>query len=78
MDCEVPHRKRGRPRVITGNMVPEVLCLHRQGLGYRATARELRRRGVQVNWSTVRRLVKAQEDGSFRCDTSANPEESGL
>lgn len=78
MNDEPIKRKRGRPRAVPENMVPEVVCLHRQGLGYRATARELRRRGVEVNWSTVRRLVKAQEDGSFCCDTASHPDESGL
>jgi len=43
----------------TGDMVNQVLALYESGLGYRATARELRSLGVTVDWSTVRRLIKA-------------------
>jgi len=58
MNLETVKRKPGRPRGIPEALVPKVLCLYRQGLGYRAVARELRQEGTSVNWSTVRRVVK--------------------
>jgi hypothetical protein len=36
MNPEVVERKPGRPRVIPEALVPKVLCLYQQGLGYRA------------------------------------------
>ncbi len=51
-------RKPGRPRAIPEELVPEVISLYKQGFGYRAISRELRKNGLSVNWSTVRRLVK--------------------
>jgi hypothetical protein len=53
-------RRHGRPRAIPEALVPKVLLMyHRQGLGYRAVARELLADGLCVDWSTVRRVVKA-------------------
>ena len=57
---ETPRRRPGRPRAIPKALVPKVLLMyHRQGLGYRAVARELLADGLCVDWSTVRRVVKA-------------------
>ena len=39
---------------------PDETALYRQGLGYRAVARELRGEGISVDWSTIRRVVKAE------------------
>jgi len=51
-------RKPGRPKVIPEATVPKVIALYKQGLGYRAIARELKKENLSVNWSTVRRLIK--------------------
>lgn len=51
-------RKPGRPRAIPEALVPQVMALYKDGLGYRAIARELRLQGVSADWSTVRRLIK--------------------
>ncbi len=56
-------RGPGRPRAIPEAFVPKVISLYRQGFGYRSTARELLREGLCVDWSTVRRLVKAHKAG---------------
>jgi len=52
-------KKPGRPRAIPEGMIPEVLRLYDEGFGYRAVARELRKQGIWVDWSTVRRIVKS-------------------
>jgi len=52
-------RKPGRPRAIPESLIPKVLSLYASGLGYRAVAREMAKRGVSVDWSTVRRIIKA-------------------
>ena len=52
-------RKPGRPRAIPEALIPKVLSLYHEGLGYRAMARELRQEGISVDWSTVRRVVKS-------------------
>jgi hypothetical protein len=44
-------------------MIPEVMSMYLSGLGYRAIARELRKQSIQVNWSTVRRVIKANLRG---------------
>ena len=62
MNLEASGRKPGRPRAIPETLIPQVMSLYRGGLGYRAVARELRREGILVNWSTVRRVVKARKD----------------
>jgi len=58
MNLKSMDRKSGRPRVIPEALIPKVLSLYYQGLGYRAVARELRQEGISANWSTVRRIVK--------------------
>lgn len=62
MSPEASERKPGRPRAIPETLIPQVMSLYHGGLGYRAVARELRREGISVNWSTVRWVVKAQKD----------------
>jgi len=59
MNPEAIERKPGRPRTIPEALIPKVLSLYHEGLGYRAVARELRQEGISVDWSTVRRLVKS-------------------
>jgi hypothetical protein len=59
MNSGVVERKSGHPRAIPETLIPKVLSLYRQGLGYRAVARELREEGISVDWSTIRRIVKA-------------------
>jgi len=59
MNLKPVGRKPGRPRAIPEALVPKVLSLYYQGLGYRAVARELRQEGICVDWSTVRRIVKS-------------------
>ena len=51
----------GRPRAIGENVIPKVISLYRSGLGYRAIARELAKAGLCVDWSTVRRSIKAHQ-----------------
>ena len=75
MNPEPAKRKPGRPKAIPENMVSEVLSLYREGLGYRGIARELRGQGLSVDWSTVRRLVKAgtpldREQDNQPCDSN--------
>lgn len=52
----------GRPRAIGESLIPEVLSLYRIGLGCGAIARELAKEGVWVDWSTVRRTIKANRN----------------
>ena len=59
MNLEAMQRNPGRPRAIPEALIPKVLSLYHGGLGYRAVARELREEGILVDWSTVRRVVKA-------------------
>jgi len=59
MNSEPVERKAGRPRAVSEALIPEVLPLYRQGLGYRVVARELREEDISVDWSTIRRIVKA-------------------
>ena len=58
MNPEAIERKPGRPRAIPESLIPKVLSLYQEGLGYRAVARELRREGISADWSTIRRIVK--------------------
>lgn len=51
----------GRPRAIGESVIPKVISLYRSGLGYRAIARELAKAGLCVDWSTVRRVIKANQ-----------------
>ena len=59
---EVVERKPGRPRAIPETLIPKVLSLYHEGMGYRAVARELRQEGISVDWSTIRRIVKAHTE----------------
>ena len=59
MNLKAVERKPGRPRAIPEALIPKVLSLYHEGLGYRAVARELRQEGISVDWSTVRRVVKS-------------------
>jgi len=56
-------RKPGRPRAVPESMIPDVLRLYSEGLGYRAIARELAKRGVWADRSTVRRIIKSRRSG---------------
>jgi transposase-like protein len=47
-------------------LIPKVLSLYEGGLGYRAIARELREEGISVDWSTIRRIVKAHAEPGRR------------
>jgi transposase-like protein len=63
MNTEAVERKPGRPRAIPERLIPKVLSLYyEEGLGYRAIARELRKQGISVDWSTIRRIVKAHTE----------------
>lgn len=63
MNLKAVKRKSGRPRAIPETVIPKVLSLYyEEGLGYRAIARELREEGISVNWSTIRRIVKAHTE----------------
>ncbi len=42
MNLKAVERKPGRPKAIPEALIPKVLSLYHQGLGYRAVARELR------------------------------------
>ncbi len=53
-------RKPGRPRAIPESVIPSLLRLYNEGLGYRAVARELGKQGVSADWSTVRRIIKSR------------------
>jgi transposase-like protein len=64
---DVTQRKPGRPRAIPERLIPKVLSLYyEERLGYRAIARELREEGISVDWSTVRRIVKAHTEPRCR------------
>ncbi len=60
-------RKPGRPNVIPEWFVPKVIALYKQGLGYRAITRELKKENLLVSWSTVRRLVKKYLQTNTSC-----------
>ncbi len=62
MSSNVIERKPGRPRAIPEERESEVISIYKDGLGYRATARELKEEGLSVDWSTVRRLIKEKLD----------------
>ena len=42
-------RKPGRPKTIPELIVPEVIALYKQGYGYRAIARELKKKNQTAN-----------------------------
>jgi len=56
-------RKPGRPRAIPEALVPQVMALYKDGLGYRSIARDLTKWGLLVDWSTVRRVIKSSQSG---------------
>lgn len=60
MNPKAVERKPGRPRAIPEALIPKIISLYQQGLGYRAIARELRQEGVSADWSTVRRIIKSR------------------
>ena len=62
MNFEVVARKPGRPRAVPEALIPKVVSLYHEGLGYRAVARELRQEGISVDWSTIRRIIKAHTE----------------
>ena len=62
MSSNVRERKPGRPRAIPKERESEVISIYKEGLGYRATARELKEKGISVHWSIVRRLIKEKLD----------------
>jgi transposase-like protein len=72
MNLKAVERKPGRPRAIPKTLIPKVLSLYQEGLGYRAVARELRKEGISVDWSTIRRIVKAhsrlEQPGGYPSD----------
>ena len=57
-NLEVVQRKPGRPRAIPEDRIEEVISLYQAGLGYRSISNELLKRGLSVDWSTVRRVIK--------------------
>jgi len=59
MSPEPIKKKAGRPKAIPEILIPKVLSMYHQGFGYRALARELRQEGISVDWSTIRRVIKA-------------------
>lgn len=64
MNAEEGKKKPGRPRAVPESVVPDVLRLYDGGLGYRAIARELAKRGISADWTTVRRIIKSRRPGS--------------
>ncbi len=60
MNLKSRERKPGLTRSIPEGLIPKVLSLYHEGLGYRAVARELREEGISADWSTIRRIVKGR------------------
>ncbi len=58
---DVVKRKAGRPRAIPENRIEEVIAMHKSGMGYRLISNELLDRGLYVDWSTVRRVIKKRQ-----------------
>jgi transposase-like protein len=51
-------RKAGRPRIIPEELIPRVVQLYHEGLGYRRIAREFGKQyGIFADWSTIRRVL---------------------
>jgi len=65
MNIDPTRRKPGRPRAIPASLIPVVLSMYCNGLGYRAISRELLRQGISADWSTVRRMIKEQNRGNY-------------
>jgi len=61
MNTNQTRGRPGRPRAIGESVIPKVISLYRSGLGYRAISRELAKAGLCVDWSTVRRSIKAHQ-----------------
>ena len=59
MTPEAVIRKPGRPRAIPPALIPIIISMYESGLGYRGITRELEKRDVFVDWTTVRRAIKA-------------------
>ncbi|MCD6230323.1 MAG: hypothetical protein J7J88_00325 [Dehalococcoidia bacterium] len=53
-------REPGCPRAIPEGVIPDLLRLYHEGLGYWAVARELGKQGVYADWSTVRGIIKSR------------------
>ena len=64
MNGDSIRRKPGRPRAIPEAVIPRLLHLYDEGLGYRAVARELSKQGIYADWSTVRRVIKAHQSNA--------------
>ena len=64
MSSGVNQRRSGRPRAIPPALIPQILAMYGGGLGYRSISRELEKSGLCVDWSTVRRAIKASSPGS--------------
>jgi len=60
MNADMRERKPGRPRAIPESVIPGLLRLYNEGLGYRGVARELSKQGISADWSTVRRVIKSR------------------
>jgi hypothetical protein len=58
IDYQKAKRKPGRPRAIPESLIPEVISLYHHGFGYRSIARQLKDKGISVDWSTIRRIIK--------------------
>jgi transposase-like protein len=54
--------KPGRPRTIPLILLPRILSLHADGLGYRAIAHILAEQDIAVTYSTVRRVIKERSN----------------
>jgi len=59
LNPETAERKPGRPHAIPAALIPVILSMYDGGLGYRGITRELEKRDVFVDWTTVRRAIKA-------------------
>lgn len=68
MNLKVVERKPGRPRAVPETLIPKVLSLYEEGLGYRAVSRELRKEGISVDWSTIRRVIKSNTKSGPRLE----------
>ena len=54
-------QRPGRPKAIPEGLVLRVLEMYRDGLGYRAIARELEKYGVLASFSSVHRVIKDRQ-----------------
>ncbi len=51
-------RRPGRPKVITQELKPLILELHRKGYGYRVISKILLQGGISIHWRTIQRFIK--------------------